>query len=101
GPKPPASAVVKAPPSAARTVTPRWNDADHIQHVDPTVHPHPLDVDGATAGLASVSSVLQDSGAGRRRAVPYRRVPQAQPVGSGATVRAGRPQARSAPLMPR
>src|SRR4029453_15345766 len=25
------SAVVKAPPGAARTVTPRWNDADHIQ----------------------------------------------------------------------
>ena len=32
-----------------------------------------------------VASVLQDSGAGRRRAVPNRRVPQAVPAGYGAT----------------
>ncbi len=59
-----------------------------IRHVDPTVHPHLLDVDGAKAAwTAKVASVLQDSGAGRRRAVPNRRVPQAVPCGSGATRR--------------
>src|SRR4030095_7908995 len=57
-----------------------------IRHVDPTVHPHLLDVDGAKAAwTAKVASVLQDSGAGRRRAVGNRRVPQAVPCGSGAT----------------
>jgi len=65
------------------------------------VHPHLLDVDGAKAAwTAKVASVLQDPGAGRRRAVPNRRVPQAVPVGYGRPVRAGRPQARRAPLMP-
>jgi hypothetical protein len=57
-----------------------------VRHVDPTVHPHLLDADGAKAAwTAKVASVLQDSGAGRRRAVPNRRVPQAVPVGYGAT----------------
>jgi putative transposase len=57
-----------------------------VRHVDPMVHPHLLDVDGAKAAwTAKVASVLQDSGAGRRRAVPNRRVPQAVPVGYGAT----------------
>jgi transposase len=52
-----------------------------VRHVDPRVHPHLLDVDGARSALP----VLQDSGAGRRRAVSNRRVPQAVPVGYGAT----------------
>jgi putative transposase len=52
-----------------------------VRHVDPWVHPHLLDVDGANRAL----SLLQDSGAGRRRAVSNRRVPQALPVGYGAT----------------
>jgi putative transposase len=52
-----------------------------VRHVDPRVHPHLLDVDGAREALP----VLQDSGAGRRRAVSNRRVPQAVPVGYGAT----------------
>ena len=54
-----------------------------VRHVDPRVHPHLLDVDGARAAL----SMLQDSGAGRRRAVLNRRVPQALPVGYGVTRR--------------
>jgi len=54
-----------------------------VRHVDPRVHPHLLGVDGAR----SVLPVLQDSGAGRRRAVSNRRVPQAAPVGSGETRR--------------
>jgi putative transposase len=60
-------------------------------HVDPRVRPHLLDVDGARRAL----SVLQDSGAGRRRAVSNRRVPQALPVGHGPTRQsrsAGSPQ---------
>jgi hypothetical protein len=52
-----------------------------VRHVDPRVHPHLLDVDGANRALP----VLQDSGAGRRRAVPNRRVPQALRLGYGAT----------------
>jgi putative transposase len=52
-----------------------------VRHVDPRVYPHLLDVGGAKAAL----SVLQDFGAGRRRAVPNRRVPQAVPVGYGVT----------------
>jgi putative transposase len=68
--------------------------------VDPRVHPHLLDVAGARSALA----VLQDSGAGRRRAVQNRRVPDALRLGAGSPtgrpVRAGRPQARRAPLMP-
>jgi putative transposase len=52
-----------------------------VRHVDPRVHPHLLDVDGAREALP----VLQDSGAGRRRAVSNQRVPQAVPVGYGAT----------------
>jgi putative transposase len=56
-----------------------------IRHVDPEVHPHLLDVGAAKASLAAVVSVLQDSGAGRRRAVSNRRVPQALPVGYGDT----------------
>jgi hypothetical protein len=52
-----------------------------IRHVDPTVHPHLLDVGSAAVAFP----VLQDSGAGRRRAVFNRRVPQAQPGGYGAT----------------
>ena len=77
-----------------------------IRHVDPQVHPHLLDVAGAKATYAAAHAVLQDSGAGRRRAVPTpnRRVPQAiavAPVGRGERpVGAGRPQARRAPLMP-
>jgi putative transposase len=59
-----------------------------IRHVDPTVHPHLLDVDGAKAAwTASVASVLQDSGAGRRRAACNRRVPDALRLGHGATRR--------------
>jgi putative transposase len=54
-----------------------------VRHVDPQVHPHLLDVDGARSALP----VLQDSGAGRRRAVSNRRVPQAVPVGYGETRR--------------
>lgn len=54
-----------------------------IRHVDPRVHPHLLDVEAAKAGLAMAVSVLQDSGAGRRRAVSNRRVPRALPVGYG------------------
>jgi len=52
-----------------------------VRHVDPRVHPHLLDVDGARWALP----VLQDFGAGWRRAVSNRRVPQAVPVGYGAT----------------
>ena len=52
-----------------------------IRHVDPTVHPHLLDVGSAAGAFPG----LQDSGAGRRRAVFNRRVPQAQPGGYGAT----------------
>jgi putative transposase len=52
-----------------------------VRHVDPTAHPHLLDVGSAAVAFP----VLQDSGAGRRRAVFNRRVPQAQPVGYGAT----------------
>jgi putative transposase len=52
-----------------------------VRHVDPRVHPHLLDVSGARSALP----MLQDSGAGRRRAVSNRRVPQAAPVGYGAT----------------
>jgi putative transposase len=54
-----------------------------VRHVDPKVHPHLLDVGGARAALP----VLQDSGAGRRRAVINRRVPQALLVGYGETRR--------------
>ena len=54
-----------------------------IRHVDPAVHPHLLDVESAAAAF----SVLQDSGAGRRRAVPNRRVPDALRLGHGATRR--------------
>ena len=56
-----------------------------IRHVDPQVHPHLLDVDGAKAALAQASFVLQDSGAGRRRAAPNWRVPDASRLGYGAT----------------
>jgi putative transposase len=52
-----------------------------VRHVDPKVHPHLLDVEGAKQALA----MLQDSGAGRRRAASNRRVPQAVPVGYGET----------------
>ena len=52
-----------------------------VRHVDPRVHPHLLDVDGARWALP----VLQDFGAGWRRAVSNRRVPQAVPVGYGET----------------
>jgi hypothetical protein len=52
-----------------------------VRHVDPQVHPHLLDVEGAKQALP----VLQDSGAGRRRAASNRRVPQALPVGYGET----------------
>jgi putative transposase len=52
-----------------------------VRHVDPRVHPHLLDVEGAKQALP----VLQDSGAGRRRAASNRRVPQALPVGYGET----------------
>lgn len=59
-----------------------------IRHVDPTVHPHLLDGDGTKAAwTAKVASVLQDSGAGRRRAVGNRRVPDASRLGHGATRR--------------
>jgi len=58
-----------------------------VRFVDPTVHPHLLDVESAKAAFAMAFSVLQDSGAGRRRAVSNRRVPQALPVGYGATRR--------------
>ena len=58
-----------------------------VRHVDPRVHPHLLDVDGAKAALAAASFVLQDSGAGRRRAVGNRRVPDASRLGYGATRR--------------
>jgi hypothetical protein len=51
-----------------------------IRHVDPQVHPHLLDVESAKASFAAAVSVLQDSGAGRRRAATNRRVPQALPV---------------------
>jgi len=54
-----------------------------FRHVDPQVHPHLLDVDGARWALP----VLQDSGAGRRRAASNRRVPEAVPLGYGATRR--------------
>jgi Putative transposase DNA-binding domain len=53
------------------------------RYVDPRVHPHLLDEDGARKALP----MLQDSGAGRRRAVFNRRVPQALPVGCGVTRR--------------
>jgi putative transposase len=53
------------------------------RYVDPRVHPHLLDEDGARKALP----MLQDSGAGRRRAVLNRRVPQALPVGYGVTRR--------------
>jgi putative transposase len=52
-----------------------------VRQVDPRIHPHLLDVDGARSALP----MLQDPGAGRRRAVFNRRVPQAVPVGYGAT----------------
>jgi putative transposase len=52
-----------------------------VRFVDPRVHPHLLDVAGARSALA----VLQDSGAGRRRAVPNRQVPGALRLGYGAT----------------
>jgi len=51
-----------------------------VRFVDPRVHPHLLDVESAKAAFATASSVLQDSGAGRRRAVPNRRVPRAAPI---------------------
>jgi hypothetical protein len=54
-----------------------------VRFVDPGVHPHLLDVAGARSALA----VLQDSGAGRRRAVPNRQVPGALRLGYGATRR--------------
>jgi hypothetical protein len=50
-----------------------------VRFVDPRVHPHLLDVAGARSALA----VLQDSGAGRRRAGPNRRVPDAVRLGYG------------------
>jgi putative transposase len=52
-----------------------------VRHVDPRVHPHLLDV----AGARSVLAVLQDSGAGRRRAAGNRRVPDAPRLGYGVT----------------
>jgi hypothetical protein len=55
--------------------------AFRIRHMDPTVHPHLLDVGSAAVAFP----LLQDSGAGRRRAVFNRRVPQAQPGGYRAT----------------
>jgi hypothetical protein len=58
-----------------------------VRFVDTSVHPHLLDVDGARAALAAASFVLQDSGAGRRRAVGNRRVPDASRLGYGATRR--------------
>jgi putative transposase len=54
-----------------------------VRFVDTSVHPHLLDVAGARSALA----VLQDSGAGRRRAVDNRRVPDASRLGYGATRR--------------
>jgi hypothetical protein len=54
-----------------------------VRHVDPKVHPHLLDVEGANRALP----MLQDSGAGRRRAASNRRVPQALLVGYGETRR--------------
>jgi putative transposase len=56
-----------------------------VRFVDPRVHPHLLDVAGARSVLAL--AVLQDSGAGRRRAVANRRVPDAVRLGHGATRR--------------
>jgi putative transposase len=58
-----------------------------VRFVDSRVHPHLLDVDGAQSALAAVPFVLQDSGAGRRRAVGNRRVPDAARPGYGATRR--------------
>jgi hypothetical protein len=52
-----------------------------VRHVDPKVHPHLLDVGSAAVAFP----MLQDSGAGRRRAASNRRVPRALPVGYGET----------------
>jgi putative transposase len=52
-----------------------------VRHVDPRIHPHLLDVGSARSALP----MLQDSGAGRRRAESNRRVPEAVPLGSGKT----------------
>jgi putative transposase len=52
-----------------------------VRYVDPRVHPHLLDVGSARSALP----VLQDSGAGRRRAASNRRVPEAVPLGYGGT----------------
>jgi putative transposase len=52
-----------------------------VRHVDPQVHPHLLDARSAKQALL----VLQESGAGRRRAVTNRRVPEAVPLGYGET----------------
>jgi putative transposase len=52
-----------------------------VRHVDPRIRPHLLDVGSARSALP----VLQDSGAGRRRAGDNRRVPEAVPLGYGKT----------------
>jgi putative transposase len=52
-----------------------------VRYVDLRVHPHLLDVGSARSALP----LLQDSGAGRRRAASNQRVPEAMPLGYGAT----------------